>query len=400
MKLFEPLKIGKVVVPNRIAKSAMVEGLADPEGRPTPEMAKLYRRWSAGGVGLMVTGMAHVLRGWSLTPTELGLYEDSVIEPLRRVTAAAHEHGGKLFVQLCHAPPQILRTKAQRQGSLAPCRGFSKATLTWTRAATTADLRTIAQGFGAAARRARLAEADGVQIHAAHGYLLSRFLSPKHNRRTDAWGGSFEKRLAFLRAVYDNVRAEIGSDFPVTVKLNAHDGEAGGLDLAESVRIGRALEEWGIDAIEVSAGTADVALSFYPNRGGLPLDLGGEFLVRQEPRLRAAIPLLKPYLRRVARKVRLREEAYFWPEATAFARALRVPILCVGGIRMRSTAERILTESPVAMVSLARPLVHTPDLPNRWRGGHDGAAGCTSCNRCFVNVGLFEPLRCDARDPS
>ncbi|MBW2736871.1 MAG: NADH:flavin oxidoreductase, partial [Deltaproteobacteria bacterium] len=238
---------------------------------------------------------------------------------------------------------------------------------------------------------------DGVQLHGAHGYLLSRSISPRHNRRKDAFGGDFEGRLALLEAVYARVRAAVGDDFPVIIKLNAHDGRPGkgseGLKVEEAIEIGRRLEAWGIDAIEVSAGTGDEGLGFYPNRGDIPVDLSKRFLAREMPFLKGVLPALGPILRQAAKKVALEEEAYFLPIARRFAQALKVPIIAVGGFRSLALAERALQEG-VAMVALARPLVAQPDLPRRWREGRVQQASCTSCNRCFLQVGLGEPLRC------
>lgn len=397
MKLFQPVQIGTLLVPNRIAKSAMVEGRADKAGRATQALAEVYERWSLGGVGLMIMGMAHVLPDWSLTNTELGLDDDALIAPLRQVTAAAHRGPGKIIVQLCHAAPQVLRAKAKRLGSVAPSAGFNKTNLLFNRSIRETEIHAVVSAFGAAARRAREAGADGVQIHAAHGYLLSRFLSPRHNRRRDAWGGSVERRSSILKCIAEAVRAEAGHDFPLLIKLNAHDGEPGGLTLSESVSIAQQLEAWGYHAIEVSAGTADVGLGFYPNKGGMPLDLGKQFLSQEIPVLRPVIGLLDPVLRQVAKSVRLEKEAYFLEEAKAISEAVNLPVLAVGGIRSRATAERIVTETRVAMVSLARPLVRDPELVQRWKSGALERVGCQDCNRCFVRVGLGEQLRCESR---
>lgn len=396
MALFDPVRINGLTLPNRVVKSAMVEGLGE-GGRATAALADLYERWSKGGVGLAITGMMAIRAGCALTDRELYLDRDDAIEPLRKVAEAVHRHEGKLFVQVCHAPPQITRRAASALGgSTAPSTGFNKTNLLVDRALREDEIWAIVRAFGEAARRVRSAGADGVQLHAAHGYMLSRFSSPKHNRRSDAWGGSFEKRLRFLEECYRSVRAAVGADFPVIAKLNAHDGEPGGLALDDGVAIGRRLEALGLDAVEISAGTGDVAIGFYPNRGDVPLDLGKQFLQREYPILRPAVPMLDPVIRRMSRTARFEGEAYFWPEARRFADALRIPVIAVGGIRTRETAERILRESRVAMISMARPLVRQPNLPRLWREERTRDATCTNCNRCFVQVGLGQTLRCTA----
>ncbi len=393
MRLFEPITIGSVSVPNRVVKSAMAEGQADELGRPKPELIKMYARWARGGVGLAITGMANVRPGYSFGK-EIGLYDDTLIDPLRALTDASHEHGGRIFAQLCHAPPQIPRAKAQRLGSVGPSAGFCLTNWLFHRPISSADLTQLTHEFGAAARRARQAGFDGIQLHAAHGYLLSRMLSPRLNRRSDRWGGSFEGRLRLLEEVYQRIRQEVGPDYPVTIKLNAHDGRRPGLDLDTSLRIAKQLQAWGIDAIEVSAGIGDVGLGCYPNRGEVPVDEGKSFLRRELPFMRPLVPLLGPVIRLMTRSIRFQQEAYFRPLAEAFAQALHVPIICVGGIRSRAVAEDILQSTPIAMVSLARPLIRQPALPRDWQRGRNLTAQCASCNRCFVRLGLDDPLRC------
>jgi 2,4-dienoyl-CoA reductase-like NADH-dependent reductase (Old Yellow Enzyme family) len=394
VSLFEPITINGVRIPNRIVKSAMAEGRCDAEGRPTPALARLYEKWSRGGVGLAITGMAHIRKHQGYTGKEIGLYDDALVEPLRALTAAVHRHPGKIFAQICHAPPQVSPATAKRYGCGAPSTGFNRVNLRWDWALPGSELEALVRDFGAAARRAREAGFDGVQLHGAHGYLLSRMISPRHNRRTDRWGGDFDRRLTFLREVYRAIRAEVGSDYPVIIKLNAHDAARRGLDLETAVRIGQRLQEWGMDANEVSAGTGDVGLGFYPNRGEIPVGLGKRFLAQQFAILRPVVPALGPIIRVLSRSVAFPGEAYFEPLARRFAEALRIPVLCVGGIRSRAVAERILRETPIAMVSMARPLVREPHLPRAWQKDPDAVAACTSCNKCFAQIGLGRPLAC------
>lgn len=392
--LFDPIVLRGVTFPNRLVKSAMAEGSCDARGLPLPNLARMYARWARGGVGLSITGMAGVVPGHAFTEREIGLDLDEASEALRAVTAGVHAAGGRIVAQLCYADPQLRRAKAWRQGAHAPTSGFSKTHFGWNRKITSKEISDLVRAFGAAAARAKAAGFDGVQLHAAHGYLISRMLSPRHNRRDDAWGGSFAGRTAMLRECVAAVREALGPQLPVLVKLNAHDGTPGkGLELPEGLRIGEALERAGVDAIEVSAGTADVGMGCYPNRGGLPVDIGRTYLAKEFPFLRPVLPFLGTIVRFVEPTVRLDREAYFAPLAEAFARALSIPIICVGGVRSKDCAERLL-ERGVAMVALARPLVRQPGLPRAWKEGRELRAQCISCNRCFVQLGLDQPLRC------
>jgi len=397
-RLFEPINLGGITVRNRIAKSAMVEGLGDERGRATAAMVALYERWAKGGVGLAITGMVTIIPGFSVTAHEVGLWEDAQIEPLRAVVEATHRHGSRILVQLCHAPPQLTARTARRFGNPAPSAGVNRVNLMPSRALRDDELLDIARAFGDAARRARDAGADGVELHAAHGYLLSRMLSPLHNRRRDDWGGNFDRRMALLEQVLRSIRSQAGADFPVAVKLNAHDGEVkGGLSLDQSARVAARLERSGVVAIEVSAGTADVGLSFYPNRGGIPRDLARQFLREQVGVPRLGLPLLEPLLRHAEQRVAFSEEAYFLDEARRIAEAVSIPVIAVGGIRSRDKAERILNQTRVSMVSLARPLVREPDLVREWEADREAVASCTSCNRCYVALGLGYRLQCRAQ---
>jgi len=394
--LFKPITLRNVTLQNRIVKSAMSEGRALADGRPTAALCQMYARWARGGVGLSITGMAHVRRGYGYA-REIGLYDDGLIEPLRALTAASHAHGGRIFAQLCHASPQIPRAKARALGAVAPSAGWCMTNWLYQRPIDSSELERLVTEFGEAARRARQADFDGVQLHAAHGYLLSRMLSPRLNRRHDRWGGSFDGRLRLLEEAYRAVRQQVGEDFPVLVKLNAHDGRPRGLQVEDSIAIARRLAAWGVDGIEVSAGIGDVGLGIYPNRGEVPHDLSKRWLGRELPLLRPLLPVLGPAIAALARPVRFTEEAYFFELARRFAEAVEVPIICVGGIRSRHMAERILETSRVAMVSLARPLVRQPSLVRDWQRGRNVEADCISCNRCFVSLGLGEPLRCWSR---
>jgi 2,4-dienoyl-CoA reductase-like NADH-dependent reductase (Old Yellow Enzyme family) len=215
----------------------------------------------------------------------------------------------------------------------------------------------IIEAFADAAWRAFNAGFDGIQIHAAHGYLVNEFLSPHTNRRHDNWGGDEEMRFHFLGEIIDAIKREVGSNLPIMVKLNSDDFVSGGLRPDESLRIAKRLQVLGVCAIEVSGGMMEA----------------GNLTVR-------------PHIDTVD------QEAYFRQSARLFARELDIPVMIVGGIRSRAVAEDILQSNDAELISFARPLLREPDLPKKFMEGKE-RADCTSCNNCMRLMKL-DYIRC------
>jgi 2,4-dienoyl-CoA reductase-like NADH-dependent reductase (Old Yellow Enzyme family) len=221
----------------------------------------------------------------------------------------------------------------------------------------------VVEAYGQAALRVQGAGFDGVQLHGAHGFLISQFLSPHTNRRSDRWGGDFENRLAFLKAVCDEVRGAVGDDFPMLIKLACQDYVAGGLSARDGARVAARMADLGLDAIEISGGIQE----------GPP-----------EQNVRTGIKELD-------------DEAYFLDNARRIRDATDLPLMLVGGFRTPELMERMITDEGMDYVSLCRPLINDPDLPNKMRDGSDQRAGCISCNLCLKK--RQAPLRCWYRYP-
>jgi 2,4-dienoyl-CoA reductase-like NADH-dependent reductase (Old Yellow Enzyme family) len=235
------------------------------------------------------------------------------------------------------------------------------------------EIDEIIESFSEAIRRTREAEFDGVQLHAAHGWLLSSFLSPHTNHRTDRYGGSTEKRTRIMKEIHDRALRKAGGDFPIMVKMNTDDCFPGGIDQDEAVRIAEELARAGYSAIEASGGT-------------------WEALTRSEEEL-GWKPVLIPEAR-IGIKTR-GQEAYFWETARKMKKKIDIPIILVGGIKSIDKIEEILEEGSVDFCAMARPLIRQPDLPNRWlKGTGSDTAECKSCNSCLP-VG---PVKCKAED--
>lgn len=358
--LFESSRIRGMGMRNRFVRSATWEGMASPDGACTPQLTELMTRLAKGGVGLMMTGHAYVRQNGRAGPRQLGIDRDERVGGLRDLTRSVHAEGGRIVVQLAHAGRHAA-TDLTGQPPLAPSQ-IEELSSFGSREMTPFDIQSVLEAFGQAALRAKEAGFDGLQIHAAHGYLLSQFLSPFYNRRSDAYGGSLENRARILREVVRSVRAAVGEDFPVLVKMNCQDFVERGLSLCESWQIGTMMEKDGVDAIELSGGT--------PHSGRLGT---------------------------VRMKIDSEEkEAYFRHEARVFKEKIRIPLILVGGIRSFHLAERLVHEGHGDYIAMSRPFIREPALVARWQAGDLRKAACISCNRCFKPARAGEGVYCVA----
>jgi 2,4-dienoyl-CoA reductase-like NADH-dependent reductase (Old Yellow Enzyme family) len=349
--LFTPIRIRGMELRNRIVRSATAERMSGPDGAPDGRVADLYRALADGGVGLIITGHAFVRPDGRCHAQMTGAHDDAMISPLARVARAAHAGGAKIALQINHGgracdPTLVMQPVAPSPIRVAPERPDP-------RALTEPEIAEIVAGYGRAAARAKAAGFDAVQIHAAHGYLVSQFLSPLANRRRDGYGGSTENRARFLREVARSVRDTVGSEFPLLAKLGVTDNEEGGLTIEEGAEIASWLPGWGIDAVETSTG----------GKGSIQT--------------------------RITRPTR---EAYLLPLARAVRARSPIPIILVGGLRSRAVMERVLAEG-IDMVALSRPLIREPDLPRQLAADAGRVAECVSCNRCWPR-GPDEGIAC------
>lgn len=345
-RLFETTEIKGMKLANRFVRSATWEGMAAEDGMCTPRLLEVYRRLAEGQVGLIITSHAYVRKDGQAGLFQLGIYDDHLKNGLRQLVETVHEAKGKVIAQLAHAG---IFANAELSGeapfAVSPAEQFVKSP---TKILTEKGIHEIAVSFGRAAMRAKDVGFDGIQLHAAHGYLLSQFLSPVFNKRADSYGGTVENRARALIETLGEVRAAVGKDYPVLVKMNSDDGLEGGLTLEDSLEAGRRLQKAGIDAIEMSGGTS-VSGKLGPSRGA-----------KSEER-----------------------EAYFRTASKAFKEALDVPIILVGGVRSPNLAERLLAEGYADYFSMSRPLIREPALVKRWASGDRTKAKCRSDNLCF-----------------
>jgi 2,4-dienoyl-CoA reductase-like NADH-dependent reductase (Old Yellow Enzyme family) len=363
--LFTPGHIGPLTLPNRLIRSATAEMMADVDGRPRPQLKAFYRELARGGVGLIITGHTYVHPSGKAHPEMTGVYSDELIPNLAELAEVVHQEGGRVAAQINHGGMQC-RSGAVSE-TIAPSAINAPFLVQPAREMTADEIELLVAAYGQAARRVKEAGFDAVQIHAAHGFLISQFLSPYVNRRTDQWGGNgstdpienLTGRMRFLQAVYQTVRAQVGSDYPVLAKLGMVDGVEGGLTPDQAVQVVVALEKMGLDAVEISGGISG---------SGRNLNV-------------------RPAIRSEA------DEAYFRLLAQQTRAAAQIPIILVGGFRSRRVMEEVLAAGDADFISLCRPLICEPDLPYRLCQGLTERSACISGNRCWPEE-LGEGISC------
>jgi 2,4-dienoyl-CoA reductase-like NADH-dependent reductase (Old Yellow Enzyme family) len=361
--LFETTAIRGMVLPNRFVRSATWEGLASPDGHSTWALNEVSVALARGGVGLIISGHAYVRPEGRAGQWQLAVDSDDMVPGLADMAAAVHAAGGTIALQIAHAglrglspvdgiPPQgpsVLETDDGEVG----------------REMDRADLEMVIEAFARAGARAQTADFDAVQIHAAHGYLLSQFLSPFFNKRADAYGGSVVNRARLLVEVVEAVRETVGERFPVLVKMNSEDFLPGGLTVDHMLETASILERAGVDALELSGGT-------FLSGDRTPMRSTG--VAPEEP------------------------EAYYEAAALRFKQTSRLPLMLVGGIRTLDTAEKLVSEGATDYVSLCRPLIREPNLVRRWSSADRSPSSCRSDNRCFWHGRRGKGVQCVVDD--
>jgi 2,4-dienoyl-CoA reductase-like NADH-dependent reductase (Old Yellow Enzyme family) len=345
--LFESTEINGMRLANRFVRSATWEGMAADDGAVTPRLTQTMVDLAEGGVGLIISGHAYVSPEGQAGPWQMGIYKDELTEGLTSMCDAIHQAGGKIVVQLAHAGRFAARAlTGQAPHVVSDFEGLSKSPC---HELTKDDIHKLVQAFADAAGRARTAGFDGVQIHSAHGYLLSQFLSPAYNRRDDEYGGSIENRARIHVEVYNAIRDVVGKAYPILIKINSEDCIENGLTVDDSVAAATRLADAGIDAIELSGGTL-ISGKMSPSR----------FAINKEEK-----------------------EAYFKAAAAAYKKAMDLPLILVGGMRSLNVAQKTIAGGTADYISMSRPFIREPGLINRWQSGDTAPAKCKSDNLCF-----------------
>lgn len=347
-ELFERTVINTMSLANRFVRSATWEGLAGTEGETTPELINRQVDLALGGVGLIISGHTYVSDEGKAGSWQMGAYSDHLIPGLKKMTDAVHQAGGKIVMQLAHAGCRgamhltgkmpIGPSALEQEGKLI-CREMERS-----------DFEHVRTAFAQAAKRAKQAGFDGVQLHGAHGYLFTQFLCPAFNRRIDQYGGEIENRGRFVTEVCRAIRDAVEDDFPLMIKINCDDFLENGMTVDEMLYLSGMLQELGVDAIELSGGT------FYS----------------------------APYLPSRTKKIKCEaDEVYYREAALRYKQTVQVPLMLVGGIRSYGVSEQLVQDGVADYVALCRPLIREPALVRRWQSGDRGRSDCLSDNSCF-----------------
>ena len=386
--LFTPKKIGNIELPNRFVNSATFESMAKETGEVSDELIKRYERLAKGGVGLIITGLMYVHPSGRGYKYQTAIYHESMIEGLKKLVAAVHQAGGKIAFQLVHAGRQTTKDMIG-QAPLAPSsRGRDPVNFVKPKEMTEDEIREIVKAFGAAAQRAVEAGVDGIQLHGAHGYLISEFLSPFFNIRTDSWGGSEENRFRFLKEVLGEVKTMVPDGFPILIKMNTNDyTPKQGITPALAARYAGWLAKLGIDGVEVSCGTSNYS---YMNmcRGDVPTAEMLKSLSWWEK------PVGRLMIGKLEGKYDL-EEGYNLEAARMIKPVLaNTPLFLVGGMRTVSHMERVLENNYADFISMSRPFIREPFLVKKIKEGKLDKVSCVSCNKCLAALVNNIPVYC------
>jgi 2,4-dienoyl-CoA reductase-like NADH-dependent reductase (Old Yellow Enzyme family) len=354
-KLFTPIKIGKLEIKNRFMRSATWDAIADDTGMVTERSSTIYHGLNTGAIGLIITGFAFV--SFPLGQAgggQYGIYNDKMIPGWKPIIKEAHRHCSKIAMQIVHGGINA-GFMAQKDVSLCAVSCIPKLAARTHHEMTNEEIEGIIADFIASGVRVREAGFDAVQLHGAHGYLISQFISPLFNHRTDRWGGSPENRRRFLLEIVKGLRKALGPDYPILIKFGVQDDREGGMLLSEGLDICREMVKAGVNSIEVSAG---VGSAIQRLREG---DVG---------------------------KIVFRERA------AAVKKSVNIPVAVVNGIRSLAIADDIINSGDADMISMSRPFIREPHLVLRWQKGDTAPAKCISCGKCMPNGNKNTILEC------
>ncbi|MEN6325952.1 MAG: NADH:flavin oxidoreductase [Syntrophomonas sp.] len=387
--VWEETEIAGIRLKNRIIRSATQEGMADDQGKPTPMLLRKYEALAKGEAGAIITSLTGVqANGKAPSGNMLMMDCDENIEEFCKLTASVHKYGTPIFMQLAHCGRQTL-SKVTGYLTVAPSPIKDKLYREdIPKELTELDIFQLIEDFVLAVERAQKAGFDGVQLHLAHGYLLSSFLTPHMNRRNDQWGGSTENRFRIIEQILQLAKKRAG-DYPILVKMNGWEKSGDGIKLAEAIKIAKLLENAGCDGIEVSCGIMEEG--FVTLRGEIPYEM-----ILTNDRFKHTPKLFKPVIKRVIKRTLSSPEPRFLynvDTAAEIKRHVKIPIIAVGGIRKLNDISDIIQNGKSDYVSMSRPFIIEPGIVKKFRTGKQTESKCIDCNYCIIGL-ENEPLKC------
>jgi len=350
--LFDPIAINRLVLPNRFIRSATMDSMAD-KGMVSEREIDLYRELGEGEIGLIISHGLYPARDGQCSPGQLGAHTDDAIPSLARLTSVVHQGGGRIAAQLLHGGWMC---SAQVTGlpPVGPSEIVHPRSRVTVRQLSSDEVLELVDAYSRAAARIVEAGFDAIQLHGAHSWLISAFLSPATNRRQDEWGGSASKRARFVREIYRAMRRAVGPDYPILIKLGIKDYHPEGKSTGEGIEVAHILQQEGFDGIEVSEGLEE---DFFHH-------------IRRDA--------LSPY---------------YVEECGQARKSLSLPLIIVGGIRKLKDMQDILDSGVADAVSMCRPFIMDPHVVRDLREHKSTGSGCTSCNECMARMGQGR-LRC------
>jgi 2,4-dienoyl-CoA reductase-like NADH-dependent reductase (Old Yellow Enzyme family) len=351
----KPVSFKKIRTVNRFIRSATCEYLADNNGRPGKRFLELYKELAKGNIGIVITGFAYVMSNGKTTPGQTGIYSDDLIASWKEVTKLFRESNSILIMQIVHGGRQV-RLKGNSGPICAPSAVPDSKYKTQPLEMTETQIKDVIDAFIKAAGRAEEAGFNGVQLHVAHGYLLSQFLSPYTNRRTDHYGGDQEKRTRIVVEIIKGIKQTVNEKFIISAKLNGEDFIEGGLTINQAVESAALLKDAGLDLIEISGGMGESKLG----------------------------PVRKDI-------TNINQEGYFRDHAREIRKEVGIPTASVGGYRTLEFIEQTLCSGDADLISLCRPFIREPDLLLKFKKNETDKATCISCNKCFNPKGIHCP---------
>ncbi len=395
MELFEKANIGKCELSNRIIRSATFEGMCDKDGFPTETYLSFYKELSKNKIGGIITGFAYISgEGKAMQPGQAGIYSEEFIQHYKKVTNEVHASGCKIFMQLAHTGRQTREIETGKEVV-----GVSTKRSTYFRSKPRKlppeEIYQLIEKFGDSVRYAQKAGFDGIQLHAAHGYLIHQFILPEMNNRADQFGIDPKTGIGtgFLDLVIENVRSKCGHDFPILVKISGSDDYSPRFSREQFVNLIRFLDKKEVSAIEVSYGTMDYALNIF--RGDMPIDLilAKNKVFKTENKFSAQ--LRKSFIFPLVKRKLIPFSPMYNLECASLAKKhTTIPIISVGGFRKREEMEFAIKNKGIDFISMCRPFICEPDFVLKIEIDPDYQSKCLNCNYCAIMCDTQNVTQC------